>query len=130
SDSDGSIAKVEFYNGSQKLGERTSSPYTYTWANVAAGNYTITAKATDNEGASKTSSAVSISVKTVVTDACSGIAQYVENGGYVAGSKVKNSGKQYQCKPFPYSGWCNGASWAYAPGTGTYWTDAWTLLGS
>lgn len=130
SDSDGSIAKVEFYNGSQKLGERTSSPYTYTWTNVAAGNYTITAKATDNEGASKTSSAVSISVKTVVTDACSSIAQYVENGGYVAGSKVKNSGKQYQCKPFPYSGWCNGASWAYAPGTGTYWTDAWTLLGS
>jgi hypothetical protein len=36
----------------------------------------------------------------------------------------------YECKPYPYSGWCNGASWAYAPGTGAYWTDAWTLVGS
>jgi len=36
----------------------------------------------------------------------------------------------YECKPYPYSGWCNGAAWAYAPGTGTYWNDAWILKGS
>jgi hypothetical protein len=56
--------------------------------------------------------------------------QYVENGGYVAGSQVQNAGEIYQCKPYPYSGWCNGAAWAYAPGTGSYWTDAWTLISS
>jgi hypothetical protein len=38
---------------------------------------------------------------------------------------VKNAGRRYECKEWPYSGWCNGASWAYAPGTGAYWTDAW-----
>lgn len=64
------------------------------------------------------------------SDGCSGIADYQENSGYVAGSKVKNAGRQYECKPFPYSGWCNGASWAYAPGTGAYWSDAWTDKGS
>jgi len=42
---------------------------------------------------------------------------------------VKNSGNAYECKPYPYTGWCNGAAWAYAPGTGTYWQDAWTLVG-
>src|SRR5690606_25035404 len=47
---DGSIQKVEFYNGSAKLGEDSSSPYTYTWTNVSAGNYTITAKAINNTG--------------------------------------------------------------------------------
>ncbi|MBQ4801856.1 T9SS type A sorting domain-containing protein [Aquimarina sp. MMG015] len=55
--------------------------------------------------------------------------QYVENGGYVAGSQVENAGNLYECKPYPFSGWCNGAAWAYAPGEGTYWQDAWTLIG-
>jgi beta-glucanase (GH16 family) len=61
---------------------------------------------------------------------CAAISEYKENNGYVAGSKVKLDGKQYECKPFPYSGWCNGAAWAYQPGTGAYWADAWTLIGN
>ncbi|HYC83620.1 MAG TPA: hypothetical protein VEB86_00300, partial [Chryseosolibacter sp.] len=43
--------------------------------------------------------------------------------------RVKNAGNSYECKPHPYTGWCNGAAWAYAPGTGTYWQDAWILKG-
>ncbi|HYC83621.1 MAG TPA: glycosyl hydrolase family 18 protein [Chryseosolibacter sp.] len=125
----GSIAKVEFFRGTTKLGEDTSSPYSFVWSNVAAGSYTLTAKATDNQNAATTSSAVNITVGSS-SGSCSNVAQYVENGGYVAGSRVKNVGNQYECKPYPYSGWCNGAAWAYAPGTGTYWTDAWTLVGS
>ncbi|MDF2455176.1 MAG: type sorting protein [Cytophagaceae bacterium] len=130
SDSDGSISKVEFYNGSQKLGEDASFPYAYTWTNVAAGNYTLTAKAYDNSGTATTSASVAVRVVTVATDQCASMASYVENAGYVAGSKVKNAGKRYECKEFPYSGWCNGAAWAYGPGTGAYWTDAWYDRGS
>lgn len=66
SDADGSVSKVEFYNGSVKLGEDNSSPYSYTWSNVAAGNYSITAKATDNKGAVTTSSIIKITVETAV----------------------------------------------------------------
>ena len=61
-DSDGSIAKVEFFNGSTLLATDASVPYTYAWTNVAAGNYTLTAKATDNSGAVTTSNAVTITV--------------------------------------------------------------------
>ena len=61
-DSDGSISKVVFYNGTTKLGEDASSPYSYSWTNVAAGTYSITAIATDNSGNSTTSTAVSITV--------------------------------------------------------------------
>jgi hypothetical protein len=61
-DSDGTVAKVEFFNGATKLGEVTTSPFTFTWANVAAGSYSLTAKAFDNLGASTTSSSVSVSV--------------------------------------------------------------------
>jgi hypothetical protein len=61
SDSDGSITKVEFYNGSVKLGEDTSSPYAFNWTNVPEGNYGITVKATDNAGGTA-SDGVDISV--------------------------------------------------------------------
>ncbi len=131
SDADGNVTKVEFYNGSTKLGEDASAPYSLAWSNVGAGTYTITAKATDNLGATKTSGAVTVKVNTVVvTDQCTGLATYSENNGYNPGSKVKNAGRQYECREWPYSGWCNGASWAYAPGTGLYWTDAWIDRGS
>ena len=125
SDADGTISKVEFYNGAAKIGEDATAPYAYTLANAGAGTYVITAKAIDNSGATTTSGSASVTVVAVSTDACSGLATYTENGGYAAGSKVKNAGGRFECKEFPYSGWCNGASWAYAPGTGAYWTDAW-----
>ena len=62
SDFDGTITKVEFFDGSTKLGEDTTSPYSYSWTNLAVGSYSITAKATDNDGASTTSTAASITV--------------------------------------------------------------------
>ncbi len=60
----------------------------------------------------------------------SGASKYNSNGNanYIAGSKVVGSdGKTYECKPYPYSGWCNGAATYYAPGSGMAWQDAWTL---
>lgn len=56
--SDGTISKVAFYAGSTKLGEDTSSPYSYTWSNVSQGSYTLRAVATDNDGDVATSSGV------------------------------------------------------------------------
>jgi type IV secretory pathway VirJ component len=69
SDSDGTVAKVEFYQGATKLGEDTTSPYSYTWNSVAAGTYSLTVKATDNSGASTTSVAVSITVNSGANNA-------------------------------------------------------------
>jgi hypothetical protein len=60
SDEDGTISKVEFYNGSTLLGSDTTSPYNYVWSNVDAGTYDITAKATDNQGVSTVSSKITI----------------------------------------------------------------------
>jgi hypothetical protein len=61
-DSDGTITKVEFFQGTTKLGEDTASPYSFTWSNVQTDSYSLTAKATDNNGASSTSTAVNIEV--------------------------------------------------------------------
>jgi hypothetical protein len=62
SDSDGSVAKVEFFQAATKLGEDLTEPYQFVWDNVPAGNYSLTAKATDNVAAVSTSAAVAITV--------------------------------------------------------------------
>ncbi|WP_288035754.1 immunoglobulin-like domain-containing protein [Aeromonas sp.] len=53
---------------------------------------------------------------------------YAPNTGYQAGDRVSNAGGNYECKPWPYSGWCGGSTSHYAPGTGSAWSDAWTKL--
>jgi len=131
SDADGSVSKVEFFSGATLLATDVTAPYSYNWTNLPVGTYNITAKATDNKGAFSTSDLAIVNVNpVVVNNPCTNIPAYQENNGYAAGSKVKNAGNQYQCKPYPYSGWCNGSAWAYAPGAGAYWSDAWTLIGS
>ena len=62
-DSDGEIALVEFFEGGNvKLGEATAPPYTFTWTGAADGEYTLSARATDNEGGARTSLSTRITV--------------------------------------------------------------------
>ncbi len=63
-DDDGSVVKVEFFAGANKVGEATSAPFKATWTNVITGVYTLTAKATDNSGFTKLSSPINITVGT------------------------------------------------------------------
>ena len=67
SDTGGSIAKVEFFNGSTLIATDTTSPYSYSWTGVAPGTYTITAKATDNLGGTKTTAPVTLTVTNPLT---------------------------------------------------------------
>jgi regulation of enolase protein 1 (concanavalin A-like superfamily) len=62
SDSDGTVAKVDFFAGATLIGSDTTSPYSITWNNVAAGSYSLTAVATDDAGATTTSAARTITV--------------------------------------------------------------------
>jgi hypothetical protein len=65
-DSDGSISKVEFYNGTTKLGEDTSSPYSFVWA-APSGSHVLSAKAFDNTGASAMSYTLAVTVGSSTT---------------------------------------------------------------
>ena len=68
SDVDGSIAKVEFYNGTQLLIADYTAPYSFLWTNVEGGIYNLYAKAIDNQGAVTTSIPVKIKVPCVFND--------------------------------------------------------------
>ena len=63
-DADGTVTRVDFYQGSTMIGSDTSSPYSYDWRNVASGSYQLTAVARDDDGATRTSASANISVST------------------------------------------------------------------
>jgi len=79
SDADGSVTKVEFYAGANKLGQATNSPYTFSWTNPPAGYFTLSAVATDNSSLSSTSAPVSIVVQNPIVQLTSPTngAQYI-----------------------------------------------------
>jgi len=83
SDTDGTVSKVEFYNEVTLLGTDTNAPYSYTWSDVNAGTYTITARATDNQGASATSAPISLIVNTpgqpISDDDLDGVPNAIDN---------------------------------------------------
>jgi hypothetical protein len=74
-DADGYVGKVEFFAGTNKLGEQSKFffippppgqpiPYEITWSNMPPGRYVLTAKATDDRGATALSPPVPIMVLT------------------------------------------------------------------
>ena len=47
---DGTISKVDFFNGSTLLSTQTVAPFGYTWKGVPPGTYDLAGIATDNDG--------------------------------------------------------------------------------
>ncbi|MEM6893415.1 MAG: Ig-like domain-containing protein [Bacteroidota bacterium] len=69
SDSDGEVAKVEFFVNGVKEGEATAAPYTFDWdtKTVEDGSVELKATVTDDEGAAVTE-AISVNVYNVLLD--------------------------------------------------------------
>jgi hypothetical protein len=61
-DPDGTVALVEFFAGPQKIGEAAAPPYAVAWNAVPPGAYALTARVTDETGASTASAPVNILV--------------------------------------------------------------------
>nr|MBA2480607.1 carbohydrate-binding protein [Planctomycetota bacterium] len=122
SDSDGSVAKVEFFRGATKIGEDTTSPYSIVWSNVAAGTYALTAKATDNAGATATSATVTVTATAVVTPGTVSLPGRVQAEDYTSylDDSSTNEGGQYRsdgvdietCSAGGYCvGWIGAGEW-------------------
>ena len=57
-----SITRVQFYNGATLLGQASSAPYTFAWASVSPGSYTLSAQVIYDSGSIVTSAPVSVTV--------------------------------------------------------------------
>jgi|GEM_PF-559798 len=62
-DNDGSISKVQFFVNDSLINIDSLSPYAYNWENVSPGNYSVYAKAVDNEEAETKTEAIQITVE-------------------------------------------------------------------
>jgi len=84
SDFDGTITKVEFYEGTNLISTVTSAPYTATW-NPAAGSYVLTAKATDNGGSVSTSAVANVTLSPIMS--CTTTSTVATQGSFTVGYK-------------------------------------------
>ncbi len=62
-DADGSINKVELKNGKTTIVEMTTTPYIFSWEPAETGTYFISAIATDNQGATNSSTDLELIVE-------------------------------------------------------------------
>ena len=82
SDADGTIERVEFYEGLNYLGEDSTSPYSFIWSDAAIvpeGEYVLSAIAIDNDGLTKSAEPVTISIEEVTPT------ELITNGGFETG---------------------------------------------
>jgi chitin-binding protein len=95
--------------------------------NTSPGAHQLVVKAVPRQGGTVIQKVVALDLRSTLAY------QYAFPTGmssYVAGTRVLQpaNGKVYECKPFPYSGWCK--TWSpsanqYEPGVGSAWTSAW-----
>lgn len=85
-DSDGKIARVDFYQGGTLLGRVGKAPYRLVWRNVPAGEYTLTAVATDNAKATGSSAPVAITVNTKADTTPPGVPTGLASNGQTTSS--------------------------------------------
>jgi hypothetical protein len=105
SDLDGVVFKVEFFDSASKLGEDTSGPFAFAWANVPAGPHTLRAVVTDDSGIIRTSAPVNITVVAGFTTnlaliSTGAVWKYLDNGS--------DQGSAWATLAFNDSGWSNG----------------------
>ncbi|MGH7290731.1 MAG: LamG-like jellyroll fold domain-containing protein, partial [Myxococcota bacterium] len=92
SDTDGSVTKVEFFDGAAQLGEVTSAPFTYVWNGATAGPHSLTLIATDDSTLTTTSSAVAVTVAPPVPVVSTGTTTNVSSTTATLHGQVNPSG--------------------------------------
>ncbi|MGL4250264.1 MAG: N-acetylglucosamine-binding protein GbpA [Aeromonas sp.] len=108
------------------------SSHTFTMAleGIEAGHHQLVIKAIPKAGGDPLQQTIDLMFKKASSG---GDYQFVfpnDLKSYTAGTKVLHpkSGKVYQCKPFPYSGYCiqwSASANQYEPGVGSDWQQAW-----
>lgn len=96
---------------------------------ATAQQYEVSLTVSDGELSSTTSYLLNVKAKAATPSGeDTSYPAWSANSKYNAGDIVNNHGKLFQCKPFPYSGWCNNSPTYYEPGAGLAWAEAWTAL--
>lgn len=63
----GEISRVDFYNGSDKLGSANTAPFTFAWVDPTSGSHNLSAIAIADNGQESSSASISYTVNSLVT---------------------------------------------------------------
>ncbi len=100
------VTKVEFFQNGAKLGEDTASPFNYTWSNVPVGVYTLTAVATDDDGATEVSAGLNLTVSEPNTTSTNVLIALGSDWKYLDDGSDQGTG--WSALDFADSGWAEG----------------------
>ncbi|HDS9359391.1 TPA: N-acetylglucosamine-binding protein GbpA [Enterobacter chengduensis] len=108
---------------------------TMTLTNVTAGHHMLKYFATNKDGTLFAQDVLDMMLEGEAAAGNTGNADFTfpDNiSSYKAGTVVlqPKDGKTYECKPFPYSGYCkqySTTSTQFEPGVGSHWSEAWTV---
>ncbi len=109
-----------------------AGPFTMALEGLKTGHHQLVIKATPKAGGETIQQTMDLMFK----EQSSGEYDFVfpqSLKSYTAGTKVQQpkDGKLYQCKLFPYNGYCvqwSSSATHYEPGIGSHWQDAWIEL--
>lgn len=91
-DTDGSIARVDFFAGASLVASATTEPYAGWWPNAAPGTYALTAVATDDAGAQTRSEAATVRIGPASGNALPSPWQHVDVGSTGAAGSASYAG--------------------------------------
>nr|MCU0417967.1 Ig-like domain-containing protein [Cytophagaceae bacterium] len=116
-DTDGSIARVDFYNGTTLIGTDNTSPYTLSYTATSSGTLSLRSTAVDNLGATGNSNSTTVTVNALPTATITaGGATTFCQGGSVVLSATTGTGLTYQ--------WRNGTTTISGATAATYTATA------
>lgn len=128
-DADGDSLTYSWDFGDGQTASGVSANHLY----ANSGNYTLRLTVSDGKGGTNTATTL-VMVAPAPSSASSTSSlglnpclypNYVAGTTYNQNQLVTSGGSAYRCE---VAGWCSGAAWAYAPGTGTYWDQAWKFV--
>ncbi|WP_438710279.1 S8 family serine peptidase [Aquimarina muelleri] len=123
------VTEYDVYERNTVIATTTGTSYQATGltANTSY-SFRIKAKDANDNQSSFSNTSIAITLPDIGGGNCTGISKYVTGTSYNQGEEVQNAGGKYMCN---IPGWCSStAAWAYAPGTGLYWQDAWSKTGN
>ncbi|WP_256261314.1 RHS repeat-associated core domain-containing protein [Xanthomonas vasicola] len=124
SDSDGNVVQVDYFADGNAIGSSTISPYNMSWTEAPAGDHSITARATDNNGKQTTSAPLTVTVEqSVITGNIDGVAA-TQGGPYSIGGWACSTGRNTPVDVHVYLGGPAGSGTFFTAVTANQSSDA------
>ena len=97
------ITQVQFYNGATLLGTVAAAPYSFSWTNVSAGSYSLTAQAVYDSGSTVASTSANVTVTNLPLPSIA-LTAPANGAGYTAPAAISLAATRHRQRPHDHPG--------------------------